>query len=309
MTSRVPLEAIFSVEVLKIPVRLLVVMIGITEPTLYNWRRFGIPTVKLRRRVEDLKIGGLLIPQFDWGMAIHREYYDPGQMVQNPEREAHIVTQFRSGKTLQEIGEEMSLSRERIRQILKRNGVGRLEGGKNIQMLLNAAYKKRRDPAKTWMTVYGCSLEIARQINGGLNLSTHKSPAFRYNEQRRNAKVRGIGWEINLPEWWRVWQESGKWELRGPGKGYCMTRIGDTGPYRVGNVEIKTIGENFSESYYKHPWDERFGRTKTHCKRGHLRSENRTKSGDCHACIKIRTLELRANRKSEAVDQAMEERK
>jgi hypothetical protein len=99
-----------------------------------------------------------------------------------------------------------------------------------------------------------------------------------------NAKnSRKIKWDITFPEWWKVWQDSGKWEQRGKGKGYCMTRIGDTGGYEVNNVEIKTISENFSDSYLKTTAKERFIKrkkfklgTKTHCSNGHPRTKNNT---------------------------------
>jgi hypothetical protein len=80
-----------------------------------------------------------------------------------------------------------------------------------------------------------------------------------------------------------------------------MSRIGDTGGYEIGNVEIKTIGENFSESFYKHPQESRNlkaienGRArkkKTHCKRGHEFTVDNTyiSNGNrsCKTCQKLR---------------------
>jgi hypothetical protein len=53
-----------------------------------------------------------------------------------------------------------------------------------------------------------------------------------------------IGWELNLWQWWSIWQRSGKWEQRGRGSRYGMCRFNDTGPYASGNVYIATCVDN-----------------------------------------------------------------
>jgi hypothetical protein len=65
------------------------------------------------------------------------------------------------------------------------------------------------------------------------------TPLRKYQIQRIHAKDRGISFELTFDEWMNIWEQSGKFELRGRGKGkYCMSRIGDTGPYALGNVYI-----------------------------------------------------------------------
>lgn len=207
-------------------------------------------------------------------------------------RTLQMVYEFTHAKTLQEIGDSYGLSRERVRQILKKAGVKRDQGGVSIRTLIGVRYKKKNE--EKILPVYGCTKSEAIALNDGEKISARRSPAHRYSEQRKNAIVRRIGWEITFPQWLKIWKDSGKFELRGRGQGYCMTRIGDTGPYHPDNVEIKTIGENFSESYYKHSWDSRFaGRyRKTHCLRGHLLTqENKYPSGDCKQCSVIRYRE------------------
>lgn len=70
------------------------------------------------------------------------------------------------------------------------------------------------------------------------------NPLQKYKEARNNAHQRQIDWQLSLKEWWGIWQDSGKWELRGQGQGYCMCREGDVGPYAVENVFIAPIREN-----------------------------------------------------------------
>ena len=70
-------------------------------------------------------------------------------------------------------------------------------------------------------------------------------PRRRYIMQLHNAKARGIGWELTFEQWWSIWQDSGRWQERGcHADNYCMCRIGDVGPYAVGNVFIATFREN-----------------------------------------------------------------
>lgn len=60
-----------------------------------------------------------------------------------------------------------------------------------------------------------------------------------YTQQKSNAKQRGVEFLLTLDEWKQIWLDSGNWEQRGRGaEKYCMCRIGDTGPYAIGNVFI-----------------------------------------------------------------------
>jgi len=72
-----------------------------------------------------------------------------------------------------------------------------------------------------------------------------ETPYGRYIAHRQNAKRRGIGFEMTFEEWMSIWENSGKFEQRGRGKGkYCMYRINDTGPYKDGNVFIGLSEDN-----------------------------------------------------------------
>jgi hypothetical protein len=72
-----------------------------------------------------------------------------------------------------------------------------------------------------------------------------KTPKGKYGVQRANAKRRGISWEFTFETWWKLWQESGKWDLRGTeSHQYCMARVHDEGPYSPDNVLIRTMASN-----------------------------------------------------------------
>jgi hypothetical protein len=70
----------------------------------------------------------------------------------------------------------------------------------------------------------------------------------RYSEQKGVAKSRKIEWLFTFETWWKMWTDSGKWELRGNRKNqYCMARKGDVGPYSPENVDIILTTQNSSD--------------------------------------------------------------
>lgn len=178
-------------------------------------------------------------------------------------RDAEMILMFRDGKTLQEIGDKYGITRERVRQRLNDHGLSGLDGGaalRSLSAIGDAAKRLSEARARREQLDFdrwGMSREEISMLSP-LPRKHRKHPIRLYEQQRNSARRRGIGWEITLREWWKVWQESGKWELRGRGKGYCMARWADDGPYSAENVYICTCGENFSDSYITKPWDQRF---------------------------------------------------
>ena len=56
-----------------------------------------------------------------------------------------------------------------------------------------------------------------------------------------------IEFKLTFAEWFDIWTNSGKWHLRGRGKGkYVMSRKDDLGHYAVDNVKIILSTENNS---------------------------------------------------------------
>lgn len=71
----------------------------------------------------------------------------------------------------------------------------------------------------------------------------------RYLQQRAQARMRKIPFTITFEEWSELWISSGKWEQRGTRKDqYCMSRIGDTGGYEIGNVFIQLQADNVRDA-------------------------------------------------------------
>lgn len=154
------------------------------------------------------------------------------------ERSARMAALYKQGKTLAQIGAEYDVTRERVRQIItKHHGLTAKHGGKT---------KLAKDRRKQ---VYAAR-DVRSMGHWGCPWSQYvilrdmKRPTRAFAAQRRSANDRQIPWEMNLWQWWTVWQQSGHWEDRGRGRGYCMCRKGDSGPYSVDNVYIATGVEN-----------------------------------------------------------------
>lgn len=92
-------------------------------------------------------------------------------------------------------------------------------------------------------SIYGCTPEEAIALNEGLEYGQRGCPLDKYRAQRWMAEERGIEWHFTFPQWKRIWDESGKWSIRGTGPNQAyMARRGDCGPYSIENVFIAQNG-------------------------------------------------------------------
>lgn len=177
------------------------------------------------------------------GIAFKHQPHPTGTGVEDPSRLASMATMYRSGYTLQQIGDQFKITRERVRQLLtKYHGISAKDGGGHARGERNRVDRGVRKEAKC-LEKWGCSTAQYRSIRGKISLA--------FGRQKSNARTRKIEWKITLWQWWTIWQASGHWEHRGRGYGYCMCRRGDEGPYSPGNVFIATCAQNSSEGNKK----------------------------------------------------------
>jgi transposase len=191
----------------------------VTRATVYNWLKEPIKTVA-KKRVNVAK--------------------------NKAKRNADIVKLFKSGLSTHKIANKYLISASTVCLILRSEGVSRREGGISLRA-------KDRIDRKTILAgkaerikrLWGLTLDqydaIKQEYGPSSNL---ESPIRKYVQQRNSAKKRHIEWQFTFADWWRVWQESGNWNKRGRGNGYCMARFNDVGPYEANNVEIIPSAQN-----------------------------------------------------------------
>lgn len=161
-------------------------------------------------------------------------------------RAGEFAKLYRSGQTLQEIGEKFGITREAVRRaISKRFGSLRGVGGIRVKFNKTAADRTASRDAR-YLLKHGCTFAQYAPLRGRVTAA--------FLRQRTNAARRGIEWGLTFWEWWSIWEDSGHWQDRGRlSHQYVMCRVGDRGGYEVGNVYIETVSHNCSGGKIKQP--------------------------------------------------------
>jgi len=173
-----------------------------------------------------------------------------------------MCQRYKAGETMKSIGESYGITRERVRQVIKKGGLSGKDGGQSVSAFKNACERHRKNKERAdqnKIQVLGCT-KSEYDYYRSMDKDYSKTPIMKYRQQKINAIRRGIEWKMTINEWWGLWDRSGKWEMRGLGKDkYVMGRIADSGSYEVGNVEIILHGQNSKDYYavHKDEWREK----------------------------------------------------
>lgn len=74
------------------------------------------------------------------------------------------------------------------------------------------------------------------------------TPRGKYHRHRKNARTRGVAFELTFDQWMHLWNASGRWAQRGNRAGqYVMLRLNDAGAYSMANVYIALMEVNVAE--------------------------------------------------------------
>lgn len=147
--------------------------------------------------------------------------------------------------TTTEIAAELNVSYQAVHRLIKKNGLGRKDGGKAAQQ----AAKDPQDEASKVSGMcekYGCTKdqwdELRAMDEEYKNTPLHHFHTFKNNFQNLNPN---IPFELTLWEWWNAWMASGKWHLRkrNPEGMWILVQVDKALPMCNDNIQIIPFGE------------------------------------------------------------------
>jgi len=148
-----------------------------------------------------------------------------------------FAQRFLAGESMAGIARDHNISRERVRQVLKRAGLIGRDGGLRVRSRERVAREATARDARS-LDVHGCSHAEYLAIKAAKCAIAGLRPTRAFVMQRNNARRRGIAWNLTLAEWWKIWQDSGHWLERGRHR-YGMGRRDNSRGFDIGNVEIR----------------------------------------------------------------------
>lgn len=204
--------------------------------------------IERARQMESLAASGLTVYEiaeavgvcravvYRWSYGAANKPARPGANAAS-ERAEKMAGMYRQGLSLAKIGQHFKITRERVRQVLAKQGIKAKDGGAHVSALLKESRRTRDADARAQLA-FGVSHAELAQLRKDRVVEAFKRQSYA-------ASNRGIAWRLTFAEWFAVWQTSGKLHLRGRGKGkYVMSRIRDDGCYEMGNVHIQLATEN-----------------------------------------------------------------
>jgi hypothetical protein len=175
------------------------------------------------------------------------DIYSSGGSLRSPADLATFAAHVAAGLTGAEIARRMGVRRQRITDRGRELGLAdalRENRQKDVLDRRERAKNKPKPPGKIELR-FGLSREKIEELRS-------VGAVLAFIGQKNAARRRRVEWQMNLAQWWSVWENSGKWTQRGTLRGqYVMGRHGDVGPYATWNVEIITCTQNHQDANLK----------------------------------------------------------
>jgi hypothetical protein len=162
------------------------------------------------------------------------------------ERTQRLVEQYTTkNTTLNDLGLQEGITRERVRQILSTAGVNAEQSHRKLSRSVRIEVEKRRKLDEHCMYSYGCPWDVVRQVTGRhkfQGLRNHPLVA-RYWSHHDNATRMHIEWTITLPEYAEI--IGGRlMEIGLSRSGLVLGRKDKSGPFSAANCELVRLDQN-----------------------------------------------------------------
>lgn len=121
-------------------------------------------------------------------------------------REERMAFPYRNGRTHAEVGAEFGVTRERVRQILKKQGITGADGGAHLRAQVRHAAK---GPCRSELK-YGLPMARIQELR-------RQGFTRAYLQKQKHAAAIAVPFELTLEEFVDLWERSGRWSERGRG--------------------------------------------------------------------------------------------
>lgn len=150
-----------------------------------------------------------------------------------------IIARFKSGETCGDIAPAYDCSKARIQQVLKYHGLSGKDGGRTFKPKAAKARQVANKEARI-MRDYGVTPTLYAEFTEAVRKA--------YTVHKCNSARRGIPWEFTLETWANVWEQSGKWDLRGRGniegqQRYVLSQPDKSKPIGPDNCAVTTLAD------------------------------------------------------------------
>jgi hypothetical protein len=170
--------------------------------------------------------------------------------------EQYICDRFRGlipGKepaTVTEISLELgNISYQGVHRILKKNGLGRKDGGKAAQVAIRD--DGIVDMAPVMCDKYGCTKEQWDELRA-FDEDYKKTPLAAFHTFKNNFQnlYPDVAFELSLWEWWTAWKDSGKWgqHKRNPDGMFVLVQKDKDVAISNANIRIIPFGDYLKET-------------------------------------------------------------
>jgi hypothetical protein len=162
-----------------------------------------------------------------------------------------------NGLTMVKIAEKNKITRERVRQILKiKYNLSSADGKVRKENIAKVQEKKSQSDLK-FFNQHGMTKEKFNEIRekfgivsfideGGEAKEKVRNVVYQaYINQKANAYRAKIGFHLSFAQWWKLWEESGKFAERGQGK-YGLVRHDSDFAFTIENTAIGLSSERAS---------------------------------------------------------------
>lgn len=171
---------------------------------------------------------------------LYTEYTPPRGRRADTSRDKDMCERWVRGETLETIGAVYNVTRERVRQILKRYNHNAQTGGQHVAAERKRKLKAERIRArreKTAQREYGIDYKtlVALKNKYGSDLANYYRVQSTHVKSGKYPYKPGIKWKINFKEYCDIWLKYG---LKPRTKGFCFARKDVTKDFTVDNIQI-----------------------------------------------------------------------